>query len=173
MEIEREQQTLQAKIKRILREEIAQGVWQPGARIPTESELMHRFSVSRITVSQALKDMVKEGLVVRRQGRGTFVSAHQHAWVNLGGLLQRMPPATPDSAHANTRVAKEVPPADVALDRRLSPGADWGQQFFVAILAHLTGHKAAGAGRSSGPCCWSLNLPTSFKSGPHSPPSRW
>ncbi|MDB4896080.1 MAG: GntR family transcriptional regulator [Firmicutes bacterium] len=121
MEMEREQQTLQAQIKRILRDEIAQGVWQSGARIPTESELMHRFSVSRITVSQALKDLVQEGLVVRRQGRGTFVSAQQ-AWVDLSGLLQRMPTATPDAAHANTRVAKEVPPADVALDLRLSPG---------------------------------------------------
>jgi DNA-binding GntR family transcriptional regulator len=81
MEMEREQQTLQAQIKRIVRDEIAQGVWQSGARIPTESELMHRFSVSRITVSQALKDLVQEGLVVRRQGRGTFVSAQQ-AWVD-------------------------------------------------------------------------------------------
>lgn len=113
---------MQAQIKQTLREEIAKCIWPPGARIPTEPELMRRFSVSRITVSQALKDMVKEGLVVRRQGRGTFVSPHQLGWFNLGGLLQRMPSHRGEESHARGRFEKVIPPPEVTLDLRLSPG---------------------------------------------------
>lgn len=117
-----EQRSLQAHIKHTLREEIAKGIWAPGSRLPTEPELMQRFGVSRITVSQALKDLVKEGIVVRQQGRGTFVSAHHQGWFNLGGLLQRMPSHKGEETHAHGRFDKVIPPPEVGLDLRLSPG---------------------------------------------------
>src|SRR5690606_5351457 len=41
--------------------------------IPTEAELEERFGVSRITIRKAVEELVSEGLVVRQQGRGTFV----------------------------------------------------------------------------------------------------
>lgn len=47
---------------------------QPGALIPTEAELERRFAVSRATVRRAIDDLVAEGLLVRRQGKGTYVS---------------------------------------------------------------------------------------------------
>lgn len=46
----------------------------PGTRLPAESELVERFSVSRMTVRHALDLLVKEGLVHRRKGAGTFVA---------------------------------------------------------------------------------------------------
>jgi GntR family transcriptional regulator len=122
--MQREQGSFQAQIKRILREEITRGTWQPGARIPTEPELMQRFSVSRITVSQAMKDLVKEGLVVRRQGRGTFVADHWQGRVNLGGLLQQMPAHHGEMSHGHCQIARVLPPAGVALDLQLSLGAN-------------------------------------------------
>lgn len=57
-----------------LREAIAQGQYEPGGKIPAEQQLMHRFAVSRITVRQAVDALVKEGLVIRQQGKGSFVT---------------------------------------------------------------------------------------------------
>ncbi len=58
----------------ILRDEIVSGRWVPGDMIPSETELIEQFDVSRITVRQALELLVKEGLIYRRRGRGTFVA---------------------------------------------------------------------------------------------------
>jgi GntR family transcriptional regulator len=58
----------------ILHDELRRGQWKPGDMLPAESELMQRFEVSRITVRQVLDMLVKEGLIYRQQGRGTFVA---------------------------------------------------------------------------------------------------
>ena len=52
-----------------LRGAIAQGVYKPGEKIPAELQLMHRFAVSHITVRQAVDALVKEGPVIRQQGK--------------------------------------------------------------------------------------------------------
>jgi GntR family transcriptional regulator len=57
----------------ILREQIARGAPPPGASLPTEEALCNEFGVSRITVRRALQDLEAQGLVERRQGRGTYV----------------------------------------------------------------------------------------------------
>jgi GntR family transcriptional regulator len=62
---------LYAQVREALREEIS-GM-EPGEAIATEAALEERFGVSRITIRKALDDLEGEGLVVRQQGRGTFV----------------------------------------------------------------------------------------------------
>lgn len=57
----------------ILRGRITDGEWQHGARIPTEAQLCDYYGVSRITVRQAVALLVRDGLLVRARGRGTFV----------------------------------------------------------------------------------------------------
>lgn len=59
----------------VLREQITQGVFT-GGMLPNEESLCERFGVSRITVRRALADLAAQGLVERRHGRGTFVSAN-------------------------------------------------------------------------------------------------
>jgi len=54
--------------------EIERGTYQPGDRLPAESELIQRYGVSRITVRQALDELEAEGLIVRRHGKGTYVA---------------------------------------------------------------------------------------------------
>jgi GntR family transcriptional regulator len=56
-----------------LRERILSGEWPPGAQIPTEQELGEHYGVSRITVRQAVRNLVDSGYLERGQGRGTFV----------------------------------------------------------------------------------------------------
>ncbi|CAA9240759.1 MAG: Transcriptional regulator, GntR family [uncultured Chloroflexi bacterium] len=65
---------LYAKVLEALRQDLAAGVWQPGDQMPTEPELMARFGVSRITVRQALMELVHAGALYRRSGKGTFVT---------------------------------------------------------------------------------------------------
>ncbi|GAA5037800.1 DNA-binding LacI/PurR family transcriptional regulator [Thermocatellispora tengchongensis] len=58
-----------------LRQEIVQGRWPVGGRLPTETELAQTYSVGVNTVRRAVDLLVEEGLVRRRQGSGTFVTA--------------------------------------------------------------------------------------------------
>lgn len=57
-----------------LRQEIVDGVYPPGAQLPTEAELARRFAISRGTVVKAIDTLVGEGLVTKRQGAGSFVA---------------------------------------------------------------------------------------------------
>jgi GntR family transcriptional regulator len=57
-----------------LRQQIADGKLKPGAGLPPESALTSNFRVSRITARKALELLVREGLIERRQGKGTFVA---------------------------------------------------------------------------------------------------
>lgn len=58
----------------MLRNKIVLGVYPAGTLIPSEDTLAEEYAVSRITVRQALSNLEKEGLVLRRRGKGTFVS---------------------------------------------------------------------------------------------------
>jgi GntR family transcriptional regulator len=53
---------------------VRDGAYAPGQQIPTEAELCSTFGVSRITVRKAVDELVREGWLVRAQGRGTFVA---------------------------------------------------------------------------------------------------
>ncbi len=76
---------LYAQIKEILRSRVLDGSYQPHEQMPSESEMMATFNVSRITVRQALGDLQNEGLIFRIHGKGTFVSKPK-AFQDLGRL---------------------------------------------------------------------------------------
>jgi GntR family transcriptional regulator len=57
-----------------LRENILSGSLKPGDMIPPESELLRQYSVSTVTIRQALEMLAQEGLIFRERGRGTFVA---------------------------------------------------------------------------------------------------
>jgi len=62
------------QLSQILREKIESGEWREGDKIPTELELCQEYGLSRGTVAQALRELELEGLIYRKQGRGTFVT---------------------------------------------------------------------------------------------------
>lgn len=62
------------RIQQYIRNQIESGIWKPGDAVPTEAELGAQFRVSRITVTTALRELVKEGIIYRVQGKGTYVA---------------------------------------------------------------------------------------------------
>lgn len=67
---------LYKEVKRLLTQSLAEGEWQPGVALPSEAKLGERFGVSIGTVRKAIDELVAERIVVRHQGRGTFVAGH-------------------------------------------------------------------------------------------------
>lgn len=65
---------LYQQIYHLLRHKIVEGQWPVEAVLPSEASLMKQYGVSRATVRQALDELVRDGLIYRRQGRGTFVA---------------------------------------------------------------------------------------------------
>jgi GntR family transcriptional regulator, histidine utilization repressor len=63
-----------SRVKQHLKQGLARGRWNPGARMPSEAELTAQFGVSRMTVNRALRELQGEGLVERVQGVGTFAA---------------------------------------------------------------------------------------------------
>lgn len=66
--------TLQYQLKSSLLEKVQTKVWSPGQQIPSERELCEEYGVSRMTVREVLKELVQQGYLVRKQGKGTFVA---------------------------------------------------------------------------------------------------
>ncbi len=60
-----------------LKNDISAGVYPAGGRIPSEQLLCDTYGVSRVTVRKAILDLVQEGLLVRKQGKGTFVAGER------------------------------------------------------------------------------------------------
>ncbi|UOF89091.1 GntR family transcriptional regulator [Fodinisporobacter ferrooxydans] len=76
---------LYLQVKEILIDRIQNRVWPPNTLIPTEQELMQEFNVSRTTIRQAISILVQEGLLEKKQGKGTIVKTQQ-----LVGSLGRL-----------------------------------------------------------------------------------
>lgn len=67
---------LYRQIRGLITRSLESGEWGPGDLIPSESELAVRFGVSQGTVRKAIDEMAAENLLVRKQGKGTFVATH-------------------------------------------------------------------------------------------------
>ena len=111
---------LYVQLKDLLAEQIEIGSWRPGDRLPSEAELCGRFDVSRTVVRQALAELVHEHLVVRVQGKGSFVAQPRIS----EALVQRLTGFYEDMAdrglHPTSKVLRqEVVPASATLARHL------------------------------------------------------
>jgi len=69
-------QPLYVQIKKLLERSLETQEWSPGQAIPSETDLARRFGVSQGTVRKAIDALAADNLVVRRQGKGTFVMTH-------------------------------------------------------------------------------------------------
>lgn len=81
-------QLLYATVRQRLLDDIEQGVYRAGQQIPTESELCALYNVSRITIRKAISDLVKDDVLIRWQGKGTFVQSKkvENALLTVSGF---------------------------------------------------------------------------------------
>ncbi len=109
---------LYRQVKELLMKRLGDGSWAPGQLLPSEPEIAAGLGVSPGTVRKALDEMSSESLLVRRQGRGTFVASHDEERI----LFQffRMVSDTgarrfPESRTISVTVAKADEPASARL----------------------------------------------------------
>jgi GntR family transcriptional repressor for pyruvate dehydrogenase complex len=78
--------SIRSQVFEKLRDQIIQGVWSPGMKIPSENELTKLLGVSRISVRESLQKLVALGILETRHGEGTFVQPYSPA-VHMNSLL--------------------------------------------------------------------------------------
>lgn len=81
-------QPLWRQIRALMVRELESGAWKPGEAIPSELELAARYRVSQGTARRAIDALADENLVVRRQGKGTFVATHTEERVSMPRFLR-------------------------------------------------------------------------------------
>lgn len=115
---------LYQQIKSLIVRSLQAGEWRPGEAIPSEVDLAARFKVSQGTVRKAIDELAAENLLVRRQGKGTFVATHSEERVQYRFL--RLTPEDPSVAGPIKRefldCRRQRAPADIARPLRLKAG---------------------------------------------------
>lgn len=114
---------LYQQIKALITQRLEFGEWKPGELIPSEVELGALFKVSQGTVRKAIDELAAENLVVRRQGKGTFVATHHETHAQFRFL--RLVPDTESAQRADNRlieVKRARAPAEVAPQLDLKAG---------------------------------------------------
>ena len=117
---------LYQQIKALILQSLQAGQWKPGDLIPSEIELAARFRVSQGTVRKAIDELAAEHLVVRRQGRGTFVATHaeQHVQYRFLRLLPDQGDTSSEGPAQRSIIdcKRQRAPADVARTLGLRTG---------------------------------------------------
>lgn len=111
---------LYAQVEDVLTERIASGALPAGCQLPSEESLISEFNVSRTTVRTTIQNLVRQGLVEIRRGKGTFVAQPRitQELTELTGFVEDMRVL---GRHATTRVlGKRVVPASESVARQLA-----------------------------------------------------
>lgn len=123
------------RVKDHLLKELALGTWLPGQRMPSESDLMRQFEVSRMTVTRALRELQSERLIDRVKGSGTFAAAlHRVAsTLSIHDLQEEI-----ESRGLKHTAAVQLHRAEVAgLELGAQLGLAAGQTVFHTRILHL------------------------------------
>lgn len=123
-----------ARVKDYLKAGLADGHWKPGEQMPSESELVNEFQVSRMTVGRALKELQAEGLVTRVQGVGSFAAhlSRVSSSLTIRDLHEEIE-ARGHKHHAQVVFSRQEP-APAALAQQL--GITDGQPVFHTLIIH-------------------------------------
>jgi GntR family transcriptional regulator len=132
-------------VREQLRDEIAAGRYRDGVRLPTESELVARYGVSRQTVRRAFVDLVAEGMVYRVPGRGTYASESGRRYLRQLGSIEDLMSLSDDTTMEVLRGLRRRVDVDAASRLRLDDDVVYSVLFrrlhdgvpFVSTTLHL------------------------------------
>ncbi len=115
---------LYRQIKALIMGSMQAGQWRPGELIPSENELAARYGVSQGTVRKAIDELAGENLLLRRQGKGTFVATHHEARTQYRFLrLRRDDGQEPEAMVSTVLECRRVrSPGEIARALALRPG---------------------------------------------------
>jgi GntR family transcriptional regulator len=118
-------QPLYLQLKGLLVSSLEAGEWRPGEAIPAETVLASRFGVSHGTVRKAIGALAADNLVVRRQGKGTFVATHTEENASMFRFLRIRRNDGRDEYPASRviDVRRSKAPGDMARRLELKPGS--------------------------------------------------
>jgi len=128
-----------AQLANILRRQISAGLFRPGDRLPSESQLCESYQVSPMTVRRAINLLVEEGVVSAVQGRGTFVKP-----LELGRAafdLRELRDLFNDPAMAVKLLDVRVVPADERTARKLNLAVG-DKTIYIRRLLTISGQPA-------------------------------
>jgi GntR family transcriptional regulator len=132
-------------VREALRDEIAAGRYRDGVRLPTESELVARYGVSRQTVRRAFVDLVAEGVVYRVPGRGTYASESGRRYLRQLGSIEDLMSLSDDTTMEVLHGLRRRVDVDAASRLRLDDDVVYSVVFrrlhdevpFVSTTVHL------------------------------------
>lgn len=126
---------LYKEVRRSLLQCLAKGEWKPGDKLPSEPELATRFGVAIPTVRAGVSDLVAAGVLIRRQGKGTFVARHGSSAqeFRFSNILNSR---NQNISTMRTRVALRKVKADTEVAHRLALGG-LGQKYVCRVNAVL------------------------------------
>ena len=101
---------------------ISSGTYQAGERIPSEIELSQIYSVSRVTVRRAIEELVGEGYLTKRQGKGTYVNQRK--------MLRKIRQCSPIQSFTSVCADMGMTAGAKVLERRIVPSRAEEQRFF-------------------------------------------
>jgi GntR family transcriptional regulator len=120
----RPQAPLYHQVYTILRAQLMEGSFTPDKALPGELDLADRFQVSRVTMRRALDELVREGLIERSRGRGSFSRVRPGGpGTEASGLLDNLVSMTLKTTVKVVSMERQAAPDDVALHLGLSAGA--------------------------------------------------
>lgn len=113
---------LHHQVKEDLAIQIHSGRWRPDEQIPSEADLCRHYGVSRGTVRQAIADLVQQGLIHRKQGRGSFVSKPKFEGSVLGSYRLYMKDMPLDPGSRVVRCQRQRPSREIQRILHLGDG---------------------------------------------------
>lgn len=150
-----------AQVKAYLKQGLSSGRWPPETLMPSESELVTQFGVSRMTVTRALRELQNEGLVHRVQGLGTYAAhlAPVSSTLTIRDLHEEIV-ARGHAHHAQVHLSREES-CNAALAPKLGLAAG-DRVFHTLIVHHENGVPLQSEDRYVNPACAPDYLQTDF-----------
>jgi len=126
------------QIQHLIRHRIANGEYQPGTQIPSENELCQQLNVSRITLREALRELTSDHLLVKIQGKGTYVALNPPkllAPVKYTGFMEDLIERVRRLTVTHAEIVKA--PATADLKSLLALGAGETEVTLIRRLRHV------------------------------------